>query len=74
MSLKPTAKQLIVLDFIKRHIAEKGYPPTRDEMCNYFGWKSWNAADSHVRALADKGLISITPGVSRGIRVIGAAA
>lgn len=74
MSLQPTTKQLLVLAYIRRHIAEKGYPPTRAEIGKHFGFKSDNSPESHLRALEAKGLISITPGVARGIRVVEAAA
>lgn len=69
MSLKPTNKQLIVLDFIKQHIAEKGYPPSRSEIGKHFGVTS-NAANCVVHKLVKWGLIELDPHVSRGIRIV----
>jgi len=65
-----TAKQQAVLDFIREHLAEKGFPPTRDEISTHFGWTSWNAAQVHVQAIKRKGYIKVARGVSRGIRIV----
>jgi repressor LexA len=37
------------------------------EIARYFGFRSANAADDHLRALQRKGLIELRPGISRGI-------
>ena len=49
---------------------ETGYPPTRAEIAKTLGFKSANAAEEHLRALARKGVIRIMAGVSRGIRLM----
>lgn len=67
--LKLTARQQQVLDLIKRNIDETGYPPTRAEIANELGFKSANAAEEHLRALARKGAIEMIAGASRGIRL-----
>lgn len=61
-----TEKQADVLKFIKTHIAEKGYPPTRAEIAKNFGWSSANAAQQVVEALQRNGVLKISP-VSRGL-------
>jgi len=66
---KLTKRQTEILDLIKSHIEETGFPPTRAEIARTFGFRSPNAAEEHLRALARKGAIEITPGASRGIRV-----
>lgn len=66
---KLTARQAEVLALIKIHIEETGYPPTRAEIAKKLGFKSANAAEEHLKALARKGAIEIIPGASRGIRV-----
>ena len=43
------------------------YPPTRMEISNFFGFKSPNAAEDHLKALKKKGFIEILSGTSRGI-------
>ncbi|MEJ2063063.1 MAG: transcriptional repressor LexA, partial [Reinekea sp.] len=66
---KLTARQQQVLDVIKEHIDETGYPPTRAEIAKTLGFKSPNAAEEHIKALARKEYIEIVQGASRGIRL-----
>ena len=66
---KLTARQQQVLDVIKDHIDDTGYPPTRAEIAKTLGFKSPNAAEEHIKALARKGYIEIVQGASRGIRL-----
>lgn len=70
--IKLSQKQTDVLNFVKSFIADKGYPPTRRDIANHFGFKSQNAAQEHLQALIAKGCITINRGVSRGIKVISA--
>jgi repressor LexA len=65
-----TKRQSEVLDVIKDQIANTGMPPTRVELANILGFKSANAAEEHLKALARKGAIEILSGTSRGIRVV----
>ncbi|WP_166265103.1 transcriptional repressor LexA [Marinobacter caseinilyticus] len=67
--MKLTARQTQVLGIIKRSIDETGYPPTRAEIATELGFRSANAAEEHLRALARKGAIEMVPGASRGIRL-----
>ncbi|WP_299177424.1 transcriptional repressor LexA [uncultured Neptuniibacter sp.] len=67
--MKLTKRQTEVLDCIKRHIGDTGYPPTRADIAKDLGFKSANAAEEHLKALAKKGAIEIIPGTSRGIRI-----
>lgn len=66
---KLTKRQSEVLALIRNHIDDTGYPPTRAEIANALGFKSPNAAEDHIKALAKKGAIEIVPGASRGIRL-----
>ena len=66
---KLTARQQQVLDVVRQHINETGYPPTRADIARELGFKSANAAEEHLKALARKGAIEIIPGASRGIRL-----
>jgi len=68
--LKLTKRQQQVLDIIKRAMRDKGMPPTRAEIANILGFKSANAAEEHLKALAKKGAIEILAGTSRGIRIL----
>jgi repressor LexA len=67
--LKLTERQAEILAFIKRCLEDNGYPPTRAEIAQELGFKSPNAAEEHLKALARKGAIEMTPGASRGIRI-----
>lgn len=69
--LKLTPRQAEILSFIKRCLEDNGYPPTRAEIAVELGFKSPNAAEEHLKALARKGAIEMTPGASRGIRIPG---
>ena len=64
-----TKRQQQVLEIVKDHIEESGYPPTRVDISQKLGFKSPNAAEEHLKALAKKGAIVLTPGTSRGIRL-----
>ncbi|MBN6711372.1 repressor LexA [Haemophilus haemoglobinophilus] len=65
-----TVRQQEVFDLIKRHIESTGMPPTRVEISKELGFRSPNAAEEHLKALARKGVIEIVSGVSRGIRLL----
>lgn len=68
--LKPlTNRQQQIFDLIKENIHDTGMPPTRAEIAEFFGFKSANAAEEHLKALAKKGYIEMLPGTSRGIRL-----
>lgn len=63
-----TPRQEQILHFIREQIADSGLPPTRAEICHAMGFRSPNAAEEHLRALARKGAIEMLAGASRGIR------
>ena len=65
-----TQQQTRVLDCIQNHINKTGFPPTRADICNDLGFKSPNAAETHLRALEKKGYITIESGRSRGISIV----
>ncbi|MDB5917383.1 MAG: transcriptional repressor LexA [Massilia sp.] len=71
--IKLTARQEQILNLIRDAIDNTGFPPTRAEIANELGFKSANAAEEHLQALARKGAIEISPGTSRGIRLLGPA-
>lgn len=65
-----TARQQQVLAFISSALEAQGRPPTRSEIAEALGFRSANAAEEHLRALARKGAIELVPGASRGIRLM----
>jgi repressor LexA len=68
-----TPRQRQIMAFIRNHIRDTGFPPTRAEIARELGFRSANAAEEHLRALAKRGVIELHPGTSRGIRLLEAA-
>ena len=66
---KLTSRQQQILELIERAVAQTGAPPTRAEIAQELGFKSANAAEEHLKALARKGAIELVSGTSRGIRL-----
>jgi repressor LexA len=66
---KLTPRQQQVLELVRSHITRTGAPPTRAEIAATLGFKSANAAEEHLQALARKGAIELVSGTSRGIRL-----
>ncbi len=64
-----TPRQAEILALIRDAIESTGFPPTRAEIAQAFGFRSPNAAEEHLRALARKGVIEIQDGAARGIRL-----
>ena len=64
-----TPRQQQILDWIAERVRRQGSPPTRVEISAAFGFSSPNAAESHLRALARKGVIVLDSGRARGIRL-----
>ncbi|HET7650172.1 MAG TPA: transcriptional repressor LexA [Gammaproteobacteria bacterium] len=64
-----TPRQQEILELIQDVIDDTGLPPTRAEIARELGFKSANAAEEHLRALARKGMINLLPGAARGIRL-----
>lgn len=65
-----TKRQTQIFDFIIDCIDHVGAPPTRQEIAKHFGFRSPNAAEDHLKALAKKGYIELKTGTSRGIQVL----
>lgn len=68
--MKLTTRQQQIFDLIRTKIQRTGFPPTRAEIATTFGFKSVNAAEDHLKALARKGAIELIAGTSRGIRLL----
>ena len=66
---KLTDRQQQILDLVQSAIERTGAPPTRAEIATELGFKSANAAEEHLQALARKGVIELVSGTSRGIRL-----
>jgi len=68
-SPKLTARQQQILELVQSAIERTGAPPTRAEIAAELGFKSANAAEEHLQALARKGVLELVGGTSRGIRL-----
>ncbi|WP_284616853.1 transcriptional repressor LexA [Aquabacterium humicola] len=66
---KLTPRQQQILDLVQSAIERSGAPPTRAEIAAELGFRSANAAEEHLQALARKGVIELVGGTSRGIRL-----
>lgn len=64
-----TPRQEEILRWIREFLEDAGFPPTRAEIARGLGFRSANAAEEHLRALARKGAVELLPGASRGIRL-----
>ena len=65
-----TEQQFKIFDVIKGHVNDYGYPPTRAEIAKIMGFKSVNAAESHIKALVKKGVLLKVPESSRGLKLV----
>src|SRR5664279_2266026 len=70
MRLPLTARQQQILDWIRAHLETTGMPPTRAEIAAGLGFRTASSAEDHLRALARKGALELTPGASRGMRLL----
>lgn len=70
-SKEPTARQQAVLEFIKAHLIEKGFPPTVREIAAHFGFASPLSAQLHITALIKKGFLKKTPFKQRSLEIVG---
>ncbi len=64
-----TPRQGEILRWVREFLERTGFPPTRAEIARGLGFKSANAAEEHLKALARKGAVALRPGASRGIRL-----
>jgi len=64
-----TARQQQILDWIRGHMEATGMPPTRAEIATGLGFSTASSAEDHLQALARKGVLELTPGAARGLRL-----
>ena len=67
---KLTSKQQVVLDFLKKSIANNGYPPTVREICKAIGLKSPATVQVHLDTLEEKGYIKKGDSKNRAIELL----
>ena len=62
-------KQQQILEFIKRRILDKGYPPAVREICEAVHLKSTSSVHAHLESLEEKGYIHRDPTKPRAIEI-----
>jgi len=65
-----TKRQEQTLDFIRRSIEERGYPPTLREIGEHMGIRSTNGVNDHLRALERKGYLRREDMKSRALKLV----
>lgn len=65
-----SVKQQQILEFIKKEVSHKGYPPSVREICEAIGLKSTSTVHGHLSRLEKKGYIRRDPTKPRAIEVL----
>jgi len=65
-----TAKQQMILDFLKAQIRQNGYPPTVREICDAVGLSSTSTVHAHLETLERKGFIRRSPAKNRSTEIL----
>ena len=63
-------KQLQILEYLKKEVREKGYPPSVREICEATGLKSTSTVHGHLSRLEKKGYIRKDPTKPRAIEIL----
>jgi len=66
---KLSQKQLQILEYMKKEVREKGYPPSVREICDAVGLKSTSTVHGHLERLERKGYIKRDPSKPRAIEI-----
>lgn len=76
-SLRPlpslTAKERSVLQFIETELLAKGISPSYQEICDHFGFASFNSVQNYLKQLTQKGYVSIQQNQKRAIQLLHSA-
>ena len=64
-----SAKQKEILDFIKKEVLDKGYPPSVRDICKAVSLKSTSSIHSHLETLEKNGYIRRDPTKPRAIEI-----
>ena len=70
MYLDLNDKQILVLEFLKSHVNDKGYPPAVREICAALNIKSTSTVHSYLKKLEKFGYIKRDEEIPRGIEVL----
>lgn len=68
-----TAKEKSVLQFIESELLSKGISPSYQEICDHFGFASFNSVQNYLKQLSAKGYLSIPQNQKRAIQILHSA-
>lgn len=65
-----TDREKLILDYMRKELRRKGYPPTVREMCASLDIKSTSTAHKDIASLEEKGYIRKDPSKPRAIEIL----
>ena len=68
-----TAKEKLVLEFIEQELVTKGISPSYQEICNHFGFASFNSVQKYLKQLSQKGYVLLPQNQKRAIVILHSA-
>lgn len=68
-----TNKEKSVLGFIESELITKGISPSYQEICDHFGFASFNSVQNYLKQLSSKGYISLQHNQKRAIQLLHSA-
>jgi repressor LexA len=68
-----TAKEKSVLQFIELELLSKGISPSYQEICDHFGFASFNSVQNYLKQLSSKGYLAIQQNQKRAIQLLHSA-
>ncbi|MBC7421545.1 MAG: transcriptional repressor LexA [Bdellovibrio sp.] len=68
-----SAKEKAVLQFIETELLSKGISPSYQEICDHFGFASFNSVQNYLKQLSTKGYLLIPQNQKRAIQILHSA-
>lgn len=68
-----TSKEKAVLSFIEQELLLKGISPSYQEICDHFGFASFNSVQNYLKQLTTKGYVSMAQNQKRAIQILHSA-
>jgi repressor LexA len=68
-----SAKEKSVLQFIETELLAKGISPSYQEICDHFGFASFNSVQNYLKQLSTKGYLLIPQNQKRAIQILHSA-
>jgi repressor LexA len=65
-----TTKETAVLQFIENELTQKGISPSYQEICDHFGFASYNSVQNYLKQLSNKGYVQIPQNQKRAIQIL----